>query len=115
MVATADIGEFGARLLQQSWTGQRVVELEGPRRITPDQLAACLGRLLGRDVRAEAVPRDSWEARFKAQGMRHPLPRMQMLDGFNAGWLEFESGERGSHKGSTSIEAVLGALIERAA
>src|SRR5580692_2238057 len=30
MVATADIGREAAKLLQESWTGRRVVELEGP-------------------------------------------------------------------------------------
>ena len=29
MVATADIGREAAKLLQESWTGRRVVELEG--------------------------------------------------------------------------------------
>ena len=33
-VATADIGREAAKLLQESWTGRRVVELEGPRRVT---------------------------------------------------------------------------------
>jgi NAD(P)H dehydrogenase (quinone) len=28
--------------------------------------------------------------------MKNPLPRMQMLDGFNEGWMEFERGEAGS-------------------
>jgi NAD(P)H dehydrogenase (quinone) len=32
MVATADIGRTAAALLQQSWSGVRLVELEGPRR-----------------------------------------------------------------------------------
>ena len=43
------------------------------------------------------------------------MPRMRMLDGFNEGWIEFESGETGSRKGSTVLEAVLKALIERTA
>jgi NAD(P)H dehydrogenase (quinone) len=34
-------------------------------------------------------------------------PRMQMLDGFNEGWIEFENGEQGSLKGQTEIETVL--------
>jgi uncharacterized protein YbjT (DUF2867 family) len=31
MVATADIGQVASELLQQNWTGKRVVELEGPK------------------------------------------------------------------------------------
>ena len=31
MVATADIGRVAAELLRETWNGQRIVELEGPR------------------------------------------------------------------------------------
>jgi hypothetical protein len=61
------------------------------------------------------VPRESWEALFKSQGMKNPIPRIRMLDGFNEGWIEFEGGEVGSQKGNESLESVLKALIEREA
>ena len=93
MVATADIGRVAARLLQEKWSGRRVVELEGPQRVTPNEIASTFAKLLGRPVRMEAVPRESWEGLFKSQGTKNPLPRMQMLDGFNEGWIEFENGE----------------------
>jgi len=114
MVATADIGRVAAELLRESWTGRRVVELEGPRRITPNQIAATFGDLLGRAVRAEVVPRDTWESLFRSQGMKNPMPRIRMLDGFNEGWIEFESGETGSRKGSIDLKSVLRGLIEAA-
>jgi NAD(P)H dehydrogenase (quinone) len=60
----------------------------------------------------QIVPRDSWEDLFKSQGMKNPLPRMQMLNGFNEGWIEFESGETGSRKGVVSLEPVLQGLIQ---
>src|SRR5271155_4511214 len=34
MVATADIGRLAAQLLQETWSGHRIVELEGAHRIT---------------------------------------------------------------------------------
>src|ERR1700736_6129377 len=40
MVATTDVGRVAAELLQQHWSGRRVVELEGPRRVTPNNVAA---------------------------------------------------------------------------
>jgi NAD(P)H dehydrogenase (quinone) len=112
MVGTADIGRVAAGLLQDTWTGRRVVELEGPQRVTPNEIAATFARLLGRAVRMEAVPRESWEALFKSQGMRNPRPRIRMLDGFNEGWIEFESGEAGSQKGNVALETVLKTLLE---
>src|SRR5205823_2389481 len=67
--------------------------------------------LLRRSVRMQVAPRDSWEKLFKSQGMKNPLPRIQMLDGFNEGWIEFERGEAGSRKGSVTLESVLKGLI----
>jgi hypothetical protein len=62
----------------------------------------------------EAVPRATWEPLFKSQGMNNPMPRIQMLDGFNEGWIEFEGGEAGSRKGKVALETVLQTLINRA-
>jgi NAD(P)H dehydrogenase (quinone) len=114
MVATSDIGRIAAELLQERWSGRRIVELEGPRRVTPHDVAATFAKLLGRPVHAEPVPRAGWESRFIAQGMKNPTPRMQMLDGFNEGWIEFENGEAGSRKGAVSLKVALKSLIERA-
>jgi len=115
MVATADIGRVAAGLLQDTWNGRRVVELEGPQRVTPNKIAATFAKLLDRPVRMEAVPRKTWEALFKSQGMKNPIPRIRMLDGFNEGWIDFERGQAGSQKGSVALETVLKALIEREA
>jgi NAD(P)H dehydrogenase (quinone) len=108
MVATADIGRLGAEMLQEQWTGRRVVELEGPARVTPKQIAAAFALILGHPVLTQPVPRDSWEALFRSQGMQNPTPRAQMLDGFNQGWIEFEATPR---KGETTIDTVLTALV----
>jgi uncharacterized protein YbjT (DUF2867 family) len=108
MVATADIGRVAADLLQAPWTGRRIVELEGPRAVSPDDIAAAFARILGRPVRAQAVPRETWGGLFRAQGMVDPGPRIQMLDGFNEGWLTFE-GE--TMKGEVELEAVLRGLV----
>jgi hypothetical protein len=63
----------------------------------------------------EAVPRESWEDLFRSQGMKNPIPRIRMLDGFNEGWIDFEGGEAGSQKGSVALESVLKALLEEEA
>jgi NAD(P)H dehydrogenase (quinone) len=114
MVATADIGRVSAELLREAWNGHRVVELEGPHRVTPNEIAATFARLLGHPVRMEVVLRETWEPLFKSQGMKNPAPRIRMLDGFNEGWIEFESGEAGSRKGKVSVETVLQNLLARA-
>ena len=115
MVATGDIGKLAAELLQQTWEGRRVVELEGPQRVTPNQIAATFAKLLGKAVRMEVVPHQTWETLFRGQGMKNPLPRIQMLDGFNEGWIEFEHGEAGSRKGNTNLESALKPLVAQRA
>jgi uncharacterized protein YbjT (DUF2867 family) len=111
MVATADVGRVAAALLQETWTGTRVVELEGPRRISPNDLAATFARVLDRPVHAEVVNRRDWESQFLAQGMKHPLPRMRMLDGFNEGWICFERPENEIVRGKVELDDVLKTLV----
>ena len=112
MVATADIGLLAAQLIQEDWQGVRVVELEAARRYTPNDVAATLASIMSRPVRAEAVPRETWDSLFKSQGMKDPIPRIRMLDGFNEGWIEFEGRETRTAKGPTDLEMVLRELIE---
>ncbi|MDR5760955.1 NmrA family NAD(P)-binding protein [Caballeronia sp. LZ035] len=107
MVATDDIGQLAARLMQEEWQGARVVELEGPARVRPVDIAAAFSDVLGKPVRVESVPRDTWEALFTSQGMRYPLPRIRMLDGFNEGWIDFEGHREDIVKGTTPLVDVL--------
>jgi uncharacterized protein YbjT (DUF2867 family) len=113
MVATADIGQVAAELLLEQWSGARVVELEGPGRVTPNEIGSAFAKILGHPVRMEIVPRASWESLFRSQGMKNPMPRVQMLDGFNEGWIEFEGGEANVRRGSKSLKTVLQALVDR--
>src|ERR1700681_3168984 len=115
MVATADVGRVAAELLQETWNGRRVVELEGPRRVTPNEIAATFAELLCRPVRMDSVPRGTWEPLFRSQGMQNPIPRIRMLDGFNEGWIEFENGAAGSQRGKVPLKTVLQTLVEREA
>ena len=59
MVATADIGKLAAALLQEPWSGHRVVELEGPHRVTPNEIAS----------------RRSWAGQCKCKSCRAILGR----------------------------------------
>jgi uncharacterized protein YbjT (DUF2867 family) len=109
MAATADIAREAADLLMQTWSKGRIVELMSAE-VAPDPAAATFAKIFGRTVTARAVPRESWGSLFKAQGMRDPVPRIQMLDGFNEGWLAFEDPAR-VVQGSTTLETVLRGLV----
>ena len=109
MVSTIDVGRTAAALLRQDWTGKRVINLEGPRRISPNDIAAAFARLLDKPVKPAVVARTEWEALFRAQGMKNPTPRMRMLDGFNEGWIDFTEE---TVKGGVELEDALRGLLQ---
>src|SRR5262249_45322507 len=96
--------------IQESGSGKRVVELEGPRGVSPNDLAAAFATALGKPVHAETVPRATWENLFRSQGMKNPLPRIRMLDGFNEGWIDFPAGGAHSLKGTVGAEEVIASI-----
>jgi NAD(P)H dehydrogenase (quinone) len=111
MVATVDIGRTAAAMLGESWTGVRIVELEGPRRYSADDIGKEFSAALGTPVRMHPVPRDEWESLFRSQGMKNPMPRIRMIDGFNEGWVDFEGGTAEHKKGSTDLKTVIAELL----
>ena len=113
MIATADIGQTAASLLQDRWAGTRIVELEGPARYSANDIAAGFADALGHPVRMAPVARETWEPLFRSQGAQYPMPRIRMLDGFNEGWIDFEGGTVERRTGSTPLDAVLGDLVAR--
>jgi NAD(P)H dehydrogenase (quinone) len=112
MVATVDIGRTAAAMLGESWTGVRIVELEGPRRYSAEDIRKAFSSALGIPVRMHPVPRDEWEPLFRSQGMKNPVPRIRMVDGFNEGWVDFEGGTAEHRKGSTELRTVIAELVE---
>jgi len=115
MVAADDIGCLAAKTLKQEWKGNRYLELEGPARYSPLDAAAAFSRLLKRQVAAKTVPRDQWAGLFEEQGMAPDRtgPRMEMLDGFNSGWIDFEHAGAEHVRGSRTLEEVLQDLLRR--
>lgn len=116
MIATEDIGKLATQVLQEEWTGNRYLELEGPCRYSPLDTANTLSALLNRPVAAKPVPRESWAAFFEKQGTAadRTAPRIEMLDGFNSGWIEFEGQGTEHIRGSRTLEEVFRGLLGRA-
>ncbi len=88
MVATNDIGAEVATLLAgPAWSGQRVVELGSM--VSADQVAAQLGEVLNRDVKAFAVPRAGWAEAFEQFGVPKGSTGAaeEMYEAVNAGWM----------------------------
>lgn len=108
LVATRDIGLAGAKVLQDNWAGERVIEVDGPEGGTDlYEAAAAFGWALGREVKAVQLPEAAWQKVLEAMGT--PADRtglyMEMVKSFNSGWIHF--GNLGTEKfhGPTTIEA----------
>lgn len=114
MVATTDIGRVIAATLRERWKGIRTIELEGPRRYSAEDVRSAFERALGHPVAMDLIPREGWEASFRGQGMRNPQSRIQMLDGFNEGWIDFEgNGHTERRSAQTTLDEVIAGLVAR--
>jgi uncharacterized protein YbjT (DUF2867 family) len=109
MVSTQDIGRLAAGALQQAWSGNRFLELEGPRRYSPLDATEILTGLLGREVRPRQIPRAQWAAEFERGGTPadRTASRIEMLDGFNSGWIDFEILGTEHRRGEQTLAEVL--------
>ena len=89
MAATQDIGHEIARRLVTHWNGRAIVELGSM--ISPDELARAMGDVVGRPVRARAIPRERWEASLAGRGMPPGFigPFLEREEGYNSGWIGF--------------------------
>lgn len=108
LVATRDVGLVAARTLQETWTGQRVLEVDGPEGGTSQaQVAAAFSKAMGREVKAIELPEPAWQTVL--QGMGLPADRtglfIETLKATNCGWIRL--GNPGTEKfhGSTTIDA----------
>ena len=113
MVAVDDIGQLAANTLQATWRGNRYLELEGPQRYSQLDASETFARLLGHPVNAKPIPRGAWQAFFEKQGMAadRTAPRIEMLDGFNSGWIDFERTGTEHFRGNRTQEEVFRDLI----
>jgi uncharacterized protein YbjT (DUF2867 family) len=115
LVATRDIGLAGAKVLLESWTGERVLEVNGPEGGTDlYEAAAAYGNALGREVKAVQLPEAAWQGVLEAMGM--PADRtglyIEMVKSFNSGWIHFGNPGTEKFNGPTTIETFAQELVK---
>jgi NAD(P)H dehydrogenase (quinone) len=69
MVDLEDVAAAAAVVLTESGHAGATYELGGAEALSQTEVAAILGRQLGRPVRAEVVPLETWERRARASGL----------------------------------------------
>ena len=118
LVATRDIGLAGAKVLQEHWTGERVLEVNGPEGGTDlHETAAAFAKVVGREVKAVQLPEVAWPSALEAMGM--PADRtglyIEMVKSFNSGWIHFGNSGTEKFHGRTTIEAFAQDLLKNGA
>jgi uncharacterized protein YbjT (DUF2867 family) len=112
LVATRDIGTAAARLLSEGGSGKRVIELAGPREYTPRDVAAAVGRIVGKPIDVQQAPEEAMAPALMGAGMNAEWARLfqELTHGLNANIVVWEGGHP-FWRGETDLQTVLSALL----
>ncbi len=109
-VAARDVGIAAAALLREPLSqAQRIVSIEGPRRIDAHDVARALAAATDRPIEAVAAPREAWAGALARAGLgqAHAGLIMELFDAHNAGAIDVEAGASEARYGATDITACL--------
>ena len=112
LVATRDVGTAAARLLVEGGSGKRVIELAGPREYTPRDVAAAVGRIVGKPIDVQQLPEEAMAPALTGAGMNAEWARLyqELTHGFNANVVVWEGGHQ-LLRGETDLQTVLLTLL----
>jgi uncharacterized protein YbjT (DUF2867 family) len=115
MVATRDVGAAAARLLAEGGSGKRVIELAGPCEYTPRDVAAAVGRIVGKPIDAQQAPEEAMAPALMSSGMNAEWARLfqELTHGLNANIVVWEGGHP-FWRGETELQTVLSTALEAA-
>ena len=113
-VSTQDIGKIAAKYLtipssSLSPTGPTIVQLSGPRDVSPIDIAATFEKIGGKKVTAVGVEDKDFESTLEKQVPIHVAANLsEMMRGINSSKINWVEGENVvQEKGSTEIEVTL--------
>lgn len=115
MVATEDIGRVAAEVLCETWQGVRIVNLEGPDRYSPKEVAQHLSVKLGETIESAAIPESNWMQSIAGQGFSAAAMSgfIEMTQALNSGHIGFHNQENAeSRLGQVSLGSVIDLFTE---
>ncbi|ENN86730.1 hypothetical protein RHSP_30143 [Rhizobium freirei PRF 81] len=113
-VSAFDVGFIAAELLQEKWGAKlRIVHAEGPRRYTPNDVAAAIGLLAGRNVIARPLPEAEWRTALMRAGLSESYAELlvELYTAHNAGKIDAESDVGQIRRGRTGLLDALRPLL----
>lgn len=114
-VSTQDVGALAAELLLEvpSTKAPRIVSVEGPRRVSLIEVARAFSTVVGREVVADAVPREAWAPMLQRAGLseNHTQLLTELYDAVNAGQIDVEKGVSEQRFGKTELTDAFTAML----
>lgn len=113
MVATKDIGLVAAKALLEPPSGKsEIIELAGPRDYSSRDIAAVLGKILGKSVEAAVAPLEAVVPTFTSFGISAHMAGLfqEMYDGIAKGVVAFEGKGARLVRGQVDAETALRGL-----
>lgn len=112
MVSTPDIGRTAARALLEGPRGTRAIELAGPADLSPTDVAAIAGKILGKPVQAVLAPLEAVVPTFTSFGISQNIAELyrEMYEGVASGLVAPEPGSA-RERGTTTVEETLRQLL----
>ena len=112
-VAVNDIGPVAARALLEGPRGKRIIELAGPRDVTPTDIAAAVAKLLQRPVKVAEAPLEAVVPTFKSFGISESVADLfrELYLAMRTGKLQLGGAGNELVRGPTSLEDGLRALL----
>ncbi len=120
VVSARDIGRVAAEALVQKPAlhpgAREIIELTGPRPVSPREVAASLSRLLGRPIEVQQGPESAIVGALTQHGMSPALAEgiREMTVSWNAGRLVFQGGSARQVRGTIDIDDALRPLLPSA-
>lgn len=109
-VSAFDVGAIAADLLLEDDSARlRIVHAEGPRRYTPNDVAAVIASLVARPVVARELPRSQWEAVLTRGGLSESYARLvtELYEAHNAGRIDAERDVGEIRRGTSELADAL--------
>jgi uncharacterized protein YbjT (DUF2867 family) len=112
MVSTLDVGQAAARLLQETWSGNRIVELGGPDDWSARDVALAFSRVIGRPIDPQFVPEAGRKDIYLQAGLGEEVADalLGMYDGIATGKVAW-ARDHETWRGATSLVAAVARLV----
>ena len=113
-ISAYDVGSIAAELLlEKQDTALRIVHAEGPRRYTPNDVAAAVGLLAGREVVAKPLPETEWQAALMRAGLSEDYARLlvELYTAHNADRIDVEKDVGEIRRGTIELVEVLRRIL----